>query len=72
MADDVRDRTPRQRFRIIDSRSGKPVSMGTWLSRESAEVEIEEWKRRRAKGGRPDITQDLLDHMEVVPDEDER
>lgn len=62
----------RERYRIIDSRSRKPVSMGTWLTRESADEEIEGWKRRRAKGGRPDITQDLLDHRVVVPDEGER
>ena len=72
VADDGRDRAARQRFCIIDSRTGKRVSMGTWLSQEGAEEEIEEWKRRRAKGGRPDITQDLLDHMAVVHDEDER
>lgn len=54
-----------ERWRIIDRRDGKPVSMGTWLNERSAWDEITDWQNRHDRGGRPDITREML--LNMVP-----
>ena len=39
---------------IIDSRTGKKASVAGFFSKEGAERQIEEWKERDRRGGRPD------------------
>jgi uncharacterized damage-inducible protein DinB len=47
-----------------DRRTGRRVSTSSTYTREQAERELEAWRRRDAKGGRPDL-REILPHVEV-------
>ena len=49
---------------IIDSRTMRRASMGTYLTQESAERQIRQWTDRDAAGGRPDI-HDVIPYLVV-------
>lgn len=49
---------------IVDRRDNRPVTIVSFFSRESAQDQIEEWRERHARGGRPDVSLDRLDNME--------
>lgn len=57
--------TVRRGFKIIDQRTGARVTIGTYLTVEQAWAQITEWQDRHDRGGRPDITRDLL--LNMVP-----
>lgn len=57
-----------ERSRIIDSRTGKRVTIASYPNAESAHRDIADWQKRHDRGGRPDITQELIDHMTVAPE----
>jgi len=40
---------------VADSRTGRPVTITSYPSHASAERQIERWRQRDAKGGRPDL-----------------
>jgi hypothetical protein len=40
---------------MYDAMTGKRASLAAWVSRESAQRQIEEWKDRQRKGKRPDV-----------------
>jgi hypothetical protein len=44
----------REAWRIVDSRTDRPVSICSYNTREQAEREIEFYRDRDARGGRPD------------------
>lgn len=48
---------------IVDNRTGRPVTKALFLTRQSAEDHITQWQDRHDRGGRPDISRDLLLHM---------
>lgn len=54
----------RERWTVVDRRTGEPVTMAIFPSQRSAEDHITEWQNRHARGGRPDITRELLVNME--------
>ncbi|WP_141693406.1 hypothetical protein [Curtobacterium sp. UCD-KPL2560] len=56
----------RPRFKIVDRRTGQSVTSVTYLSEQSARDDITDWQNRHDRGGRPDITRDLLLNMIVV------
>ncbi len=51
-------------FRIVDKVTRKPVSIASFLSRESAQQTLDSWLRRQARGGRPDVD---VSGCEVAP-----
>lgn len=51
-------------YKIVDRRTGERYGYAVYLSRERAEDKITEWQNRHDKGGRPDITRDMLLNME--------
>jgi len=53
----------RQAFKIIDRRNGARMGITTYLTEESAWHQITDWQNRHDRGGRPDITRDLLLNM---------
>lgn len=56
-----------------DKRTGEPVSMSSTFTQEQAERELEGWRERDRKGGRPDL-HELMPYVEVyriVPPEGE-
>lgn len=50
-------------WKIIDKRNGKRVSMATFFSESSAWEHITVWQNRHDRGGRPDISRELLLNM---------
>lgn len=50
-------------WEIIDRRTGERVSTAYFLTRASAEAQITAWQDRHDRGGRPDITRDMLLNM---------
>lgn len=58
---------PREVWRIIDQRTGRPATKACFLSKEGAERTIQGWKDRRARGGRPDITAEMLSNFVPAP-----
>lgn len=45
---------------IFDSRTGERVTVAAFLTEASAQATLEDWRRREARGGRPDVsTKDL-------------
>lgn len=53
-------------WKIVDSRDGSRVSRASFLSEESAWWHVTQWQDRHDRGGRPDISRDLLLHMKPV------
>ena len=53
-----------QLWRIIDTRTDEPCSVVSYYSKERAEEQVEYYRRRDAKGGRPDI-HDLIPYLGV-------
>ena len=49
---------------IYDKRNGQRVGVVTFLSKEGAESQIEEWRERDHKGKRPDVSH-LMPHLEA-------
>lgn len=47
---------------IVDTRTGRRVSVVTFFTREHAEATIQHWRERDAKGGRPDV-HDLMPYL---------
>lgn len=58
------------RWKIVDTRTNKRVTIASYPSVKSAKADIDFWQVRHDKGKRPDITQELLDHLEVRPEDD--
>lgn len=56
----------RARFKIIDQRTGESVTSVTYLSHEQARADITAWQDRHDRGGRPDITREMLLNMRVA------
>lgn len=56
--------TTRERWTVIDRRTGKEVTAAVFSSRKQAEDHITEWRDRHDRGGRPDITWDKLENLE--------
>lgn len=52
---------------IFDRRSGKGHGPVLYLSRKQAEDQITAWQNRHDRGGRPDITREMLVNMDVRP-----
>ncbi|WIA95818.1 hypothetical protein [Curtobacterium sp. MCBA15_004] len=55
-------------FKIVDGRTGQRVTSVTYFSEQGARDDITSWQNRHDRGGRPDITKDLLLNMTVVED----
>lgn len=53
-------------FAIVDRRTGERVTSVAYITREQAEQDITAWQDRHDRGGRPDVTRDMLLHMDVV------
>ena len=56
-------------WKIIDKRNGSRVSQATFFTEGSAAGHITSWQNRHDRGGRPDITRDLLLNMVVVEED---
>lgn len=56
-------------WKIIDKRSGSRVSTASFLTAESAWQHISQWQDRHDRGGRPDISRDLLLNLEPVQED---
>lgn len=57
---------PTTRWHVEDSRTpGKRASMSGFFTQEQAERQIESWRKRDARGGRPDI-HDLMPYLIAV------
>jgi hypothetical protein len=61
--------TRRTGFKIVDRRTGQRVTSVTYFSEQGARDEITAWQDRHDRGGRPDVTKDLLVNM-IVATED--
>lgn len=53
-------------WQIVDQRDKTPVGMAVYLTEDQAWRDISSWQDRHDRGGRPDITQDLLLNMKPV------
>lgn len=55
-----------------DSRTGARVSISSTMTKEQAERELEDWRRRDARGGRPDLHESMpfIEVYRVFPEED--
>lgn len=55
--DDVARNTPsgNRMWTMFDGRTGVRATVAAFFTRESAERQIEAWKDRQRKGGRPDV-----------------
>lgn len=51
-------------WKIVDRRTGAEMTINSYFTREQAEQQITEWQDRHDRGGRPDITRDMLLNME--------
>lgn len=58
-------------FKIVDRRTGQRITSVTYFSEQGARDDITAWQNRHDRGGRPDITRDLLINM-TVTEEDHR
>lgn len=50
-------------WKIVDSRTGSRVSITSFFTEEQCWRQISQWQDRHDRGGRPDITRELLLHM---------
>ena len=57
-------------WKIVDNRTGRRAGIACYLTREQAERQIQTWRDRDARGGRPDI-HDLIPFL-APAQEDER
>lgn len=55
----------RELWTWADSRTGQRVSMTSTFTREQAERTLEAWRRRDARGGRPDL-HEIMPFVEVA------
>lgn len=55
-----------RRWETYDLRNSKNTGMGSFSSQEAAESQIERWKIRDRRGGRPDI-HGLMRHLAARP-----
>lgn len=55
----------RELWTWADSRTGERVSLSSTYTREQAERELDEWRARDARGGRPDL-HELLPYVVVI------
>ena len=51
------------RWTVVDRRTNKPVTIATFPSEDWAINQITQWQDRHERGGRRDITRDLLLNM---------
>ena len=54
-------------FGLFDSRTGARVAACSFIRAERATLAIEGFRARNARGGRPDITLEMIDAIEVRP-----
>jgi hypothetical protein len=54
------------RWETYDVRNSKDTGLGSFSSQEAAESQIERWKIRDRRGGRPDI-RGLMPHLAARP-----
>ena len=59
------DERPRTAFAFCDTRTGKRVGMSSFMTHKQAEDEYDYFLERWAKGGRPDLHEQLL-FMSIV------
>lgn len=52
---------------IVDLLTGERASIASFFDRGRAEAQIEEWKERQKKGGRPDVPASLLSRLGTAP-----
>jgi hypothetical protein len=52
-------------FEIFDTRTDHRVGPVLYLTRKQAEDQVTAWQNRHDRGGRPDITRDMLLNMDV-------
>lgn len=55
-----------EHWKIIDQRTGSRVSQASFLTEESAWHHITSWQDRHDRGGRSDITRELLLNLTAV------
>ena len=55
------------RWEIVDRRTGAVMGINTYPSPAAAWLQITMWQNRHDRGGRPDITLDMLLNMEPRP-----
>ena len=58
---------PHECWKIVDTRTGRRATIVSYFTREQAQREIEGWFRRHERGGRPDITLEMLQAYEPRP-----
>lgn len=56
-------------WKIIDRRTGSRVSQASFLTEDSAWYHITSWQDRRDRGGRPDISRELLLNLTAVKED---
>jgi len=54
-------------WKIVDRRTDAEMGMSVYTTRQQAEQQITVWQNRHDRGGRPDITRDML--LNMVPRE---
>lgn len=52
---------------VVDHRTGKRASVACFLSESSALDAVRRWRDRGERGGRPDVSQELLNNLVVLP-----
>lgn len=57
------------RFKIIDTATGKRVTICTYSTETQAANDIDSWLARHHRGGRPDITLEMIQRMRVAPED---
>lgn len=58
-------------FRVVDQRNGEPVTDANYFTADQAQYDIDEWWARFHRGGRPDISRDLLLNLQVRREDSE-
>lgn len=56
-------------WKIVDRRTGVRMGVATYLSFRAAGQQIDRWQDRHERGGRPDITRDMLLNMQPEPED---
>jgi hypothetical protein len=57
------------RFKILDPETDKRATIVTYSTEKQALDDIDEWRHRHERGGRPDISRAFLDRLVVVPED---
>jgi hypothetical protein len=55
---------------VVDQRTGNPVTEANYFTAEQAQYDIAEWWARFHRGGRQDISRELLLNLQVRREDD--